>query len=130
MLIADICNQFSSIKFFFPLLVPPKLKGPNFETHSIMPNRPAEIECHFNSNPKSSVTWFKDGQKIDFSDQDLIKIFEDGRLLQFLKVNSKDEGHYMCVIENFVGKTEKTFKIDVYGKYPYPFPLLFIIFII
>lgn len=82
-----------------------------------MPNRPAEIECRFESNPKSFITWYKDGKKINFSEHDLVKIFEDGRVLQFLKVHSKNKGLYTCVVENPVGKTEKKFKIDVFGKY-------------
>lgn len=81
-----------------------------------MPNRPAEIECRFESNPKSFITWYKDGKKINFSEHDLVKVFEDGRVLQFLKVHSKNIGLYTCVVENSVGKTEKKFKIDVFGK--------------
>lgn len=81
-----------------------------------MPNRPAEIECRFDSNPASFITWYKDGKKINFAEHELLKVFEEGQVLHFLKAHSKNRGHYTCVVENAVGKTEKNFNIDIFGE--------------
>ncbi|XP_055948498.1 hemicentin-1-like isoform X2 [Argiope bruennichi] len=100
--------------FMLDVLVPPKLKGPNFESQEVLPNRPTVIECQIDSNPASSITWYKDGKIIDFSSHALLKISEDRKVLQFLKTTREDDGLYTCIAENKVGKTEKNFKVDVF----------------
>lgn len=101
-----------TITFF---VVSPKLKGINFESHQVLPNRPTIIECPVDSNPPPSITWYKNGKAIRFSNYALIKELDDGKVLQFLKTTSEDDGDYTCVAENSVGKTEKNFKVDVFG---------------
>ncbi|GBM98114.1 Hemicentin-1, partial [Araneus ventricosus] len=100
--------------FMLDVLVPPKLKGSSFESQEVLPNRPTVIECLIDSNPPSTVTWYKDGKIINFSNHALLKVVEDGKVLQFLKTTPEDDGLYTCVAENSVGKTEKSFKVDVF----------------
>ncbi|XP_035222665.1 hemicentin-1-like isoform X3 [Stegodyphus dumicola] len=100
--------------FILDVLVPPKIKGPNYESRSLLPNRPAVIECAVDANPPPSVTWLKNGNIINVSQYDLVKIMEDGKMLQFLKTNSNHDGIYTCIAENSIGKAEKNFKVDVF----------------
>ncbi|GFT31287.1 hemicentin-1 [Nephila pilipes] len=100
--------------FLLDVQVPPKLKGSNIESQEVLPNRPTVIECFVDSNPPPIITWYKDGKIIDFSNHALIKVLEDGKVLQFLKTTRDDDGHYTCIAENSVGKTEKSFKVDVF----------------
>ncbi|KAG8182020.1 hypothetical protein JTE90_013951 [Oedothorax gibbosus] len=100
--------------FVLDVHVSPKLKGINFESHQVLPNRPVVIECPVDSNPPPFITWYKNGKVINFSNHGLIKQLEQGRVLQFLKTTAEDDGEYMCVAENSVGKTEKNFKVDVF----------------
>ncbi|GFS46965.1 hemicentin-1 [Trichonephila inaurata madagascariensis] len=100
--------------FSLDVHVPPKLKGSNVESQEVLPNRPTVIECFVDSNPPPTITWYKDGKIIDFSSHALIKVLEEGKVLQFLKTTPDDDGQYTCVAENSVGKTEKNFKVDVF----------------
>ncbi|XP_054713925.1 hemicentin-1-like [Uloborus diversus] len=100
--------------FALDVYSPPRIKGPNFETHQVLPNRPSALECFVDSNPSSAIGWFKDGVKIN-SENTLLKIIEDGQVLQFVKSSASDHGHYTCIAENAVGKTEKNFKVDVFA---------------
>nr|XP_042899314.1 hemicentin-1 isoform X1 [Parasteatoda tepidariorum] len=92
----------------------PKLQGSNFETQEVLPNRPTVLECPIDSIPPASITWLKDGKKIQSSENMLIKVLDGGKILQFIKTSSADDGHYTCIAENDVGKIEKHFKVDVF----------------
>ncbi|GIY25111.1 hemicentin-1 [Caerostris extrusa] len=100
--------------FMLDVHVPPKLKGSNFEEQEVLPNRPTAIECFVDSNPPPTITWYKNDKIINFADHALIKVIEDGKVLQFLKTTPEDGGDYTCIAENSVGKTEKSFKVDVF----------------
>ncbi|GIY13520.1 hypothetical protein CDAR_68362 [Caerostris darwini] len=100
--------------FMLDVHVPPKLKGSNFEEQEVLPNRPTAIECFVDSNPPPTITWYKNDKIINFADHALIKVIEDGKVLQFLKTTPEDSGDYTCIAENSVGKTEKSFKVDVF----------------
>ncbi|XP_052744750.1 hemicentin-1 isoform X2 [Bicyclus anynana] len=70
------------------------------------------IPCKVTGNPKPIVTWqFANGLNI-ITGSELYQVEEDGTLI-IMNIDEKDANRYVCLAENSLGATSKTFEVIV-----------------
>ncbi|XP_010775646.1 B-cell receptor CD22-like isoform X2 [Notothenia coriiceps] len=69
----------------------------------IMEGSSVTLNCSSDANPAANYTWYKRNQKL---------LIETSQLV-FSSINSTGSGQYFCTAENKLGRTSKSFFIDV-----------------
>ncbi|XP_050305214.1 cell adhesion molecule Dscam2 isoform X35 [Anthonomus grandis grandis] len=72
--------------------------------------RPAVFTCKFEGNPIKTVSWMKDGSKIDHTDA----------VLRIEAVRKEDKGMYQCFIRNDQESAEATAELKLGGRFEPP----------
>ncbi|XP_066145702.1 cell adhesion molecule Dscam1 isoform X47 [Euwallacea fornicatus] len=72
--------------------------------------RPAVFTCKFEGNPIKTVSWMKDGSKIDHTDA----------ILRIEAVRKEDKGMYQCFIRNDQESAEATAELKLGGRFEPP----------
>jgi len=67
----------------------------------------AEIVCRVHAEPKPTITWSKDGQKVASSSRILIDHFGSRHTLTVIGVEKTDFGKYTCEATNALGSEQK-----------------------
>uniref|UniRef100_A0A1B0BT08 Ig-like domain-containing protein n=1 Tax=Glossina palpalis gambiensis TaxID=67801 RepID=A0A1B0BT08_9MUSC len=76
-----------------------------------------QLECHVRGSPTATVTWVKDGVKIEQSDKYQQIDHNDGKCeLVVSEPVQADSGKYVCQAENRAGKAEITHKVTVEAR--------------
>ncbi|XP_061194656.1 fibroblast growth factor receptor 4-like isoform X3 [Saccostrea echinata] len=75
----------------------------------------AEFKCMVCGNPEPKVTWFAKGQGINASISGKYKVRRKTTLVVDA-VSKKDEGLYMCVVENEHGSVNHTYELKVIDR--------------
>ncbi|KAK3606106.1 hypothetical protein CHS0354_006469 [Potamilus streckersoni] len=76
-----------------------------------------QLDCDARGYPFPTITWLKDGVKIDCDDDDSNCEIEGFKL----KINNlvlKDAGNYTCIVENRFGHISWSFTVDVLQRMP------------
>ena len=95
----------------------PKITPPKFYT--IPHNRVAEegetvrFQCAITGHPMPWVVWDKDGVTVTPTARISIKEKDDLRVLEITQVTSEDIGLYRVTLENDVGRTESTARLEI-----------------
>lgn len=98
----------------------PKLCPPKFYT--IPHNRVAEegetirFQCAVTGHPIPWCAWDKDGAPVTSSTRISVKEKDDVRILEISEVTSEDAGLYRVTLENDVGRTEATARLEIIGE--------------
>ena len=103
-----LVNQFRGIRIYFYLafvLVPPKI-NPLLKNQSLLLNSTFAIKCYVKGDPQPAVNWTKDGLDLGIKEH----------TLTMNRVTFEDAGWYGCSAENWAGKFQAIFWIDVTGK--------------
>ncbi|XP_059151468.1 hemicentin-1-like [Physella acuta] len=91
------------------VLVPPKLQQEidlDFQTNfSVTQGQGITLPCSVTADPPASITWFKSGSKIEFTDVRYL-IRSDGAL-EIFGAEVSDAGQFRCVASNSAGKVDK-----------------------
>lgn len=68
------------------------------------------LECNVEATPApATITWEKDGKKLQQTSDDFSTSYVDGRaILSIKRVYPEDEGEYKCIASNSIGKTESS----------------------
>lgn len=67
-------------------------------------------------NPEPSITWKRNGQLLDLSNNNRIRIVDGGNLA-IQDARQSDDGRYQCVVKNIVGVRESSIAfLKVHGK--------------
>ncbi|XP_076265909.1 Down syndrome cell adhesion molecule 1 isoform X39 [Rhynchophorus ferrugineus] len=72
--------------------------------------RPAVFTCKFEGNPIKTISWMKDGNKIDHTDA----------VLKIDAVRKEDKGMYQCFIRNDQESAEATAELKLGGRFEPP----------
>lgn len=62
-----------------------------------------EVKCVGISNPPANITWYKNAQMIDFSEENNIEITENDTKLVIQNVSKEDQAIYQCFLSNQAG---------------------------
>lgn len=95
-----------------PKIVPPKF-------YTVPHNRVAEegetirFQCAITGHPMPWVVWDKDGVSVTPTARISIKEKDDLRVLEISQVTSEDAGLYRVTLENDVGRTEATARLEI-----------------
>ncbi|XP_058807501.1 titin homolog [Phymastichus coffea] len=98
----------------------PKLCPPKFYT--IPHNRVAEegetirFQCAVTGHPLPWCTWDKDGTPVTSTARITVKEKDDVRILEIAEVTLEDAGLYRVTLENDVGRTEATARLEIINK--------------
>ena len=87
----------------------------------VMKSKVKKFTCQGKGNPRPTIAWWKNGQKITKSKKLTLSSLASGDKLvtsELVITNTKyeDSGVYTCVIFNTVGSTNSSGTLLVYGK--------------
>ncbi|CAF4156007.1 unnamed protein product [Rotaria socialis] len=72
------------------------------------------LKCPYNAKPKAKITWFKDGKLFS---PELYEMFSiDNMYLNISKITMYETGLYTCIVENSLGKLNRSFQLIVQGR--------------
>ncbi|CAH1959680.1 unnamed protein product [Acanthoscelides obtectus] len=77
------------------------------------------FQCAVAGHPDPWVIWEKDGQTVTPTARIKITEKEDLRILEISEVTTSDSGSYRVILENDVGRTEASARLDVIRHRPY-----------
>lgn len=96
-------------------LAPPTLERPDREKISVLLGQSSELSCQASGNPLPSITWLKNGQRMDSITNSNIQFTNINHTLFIYNTSKDNAGEYTCVVENTVGKETKNINLDVLG---------------
>lgn len=98
----------------------------NIETHPVFTQNLKDVrccdgdsvtlECHVESLPSPAVVWERDGKVVGTSSDFEISYVDDRATLHIRRVFPEDEGEYICVATNNIGKAYSSAFLIVDGK--------------
>ncbi|KAF1385466.1 hypothetical protein PFLUV_G00108060 [Perca fluviatilis] len=99
-------------EFLVRVHVPPNIAGESTpQDVSVLQNRQVTLECKSDAVPPPTLTWLKDGQRLQASAR--VRILSSGRYLQINMAELSDKAQYTCVASNIAGKTTRQFNLAV-----------------
>ena len=66
--------------------------------------------------PRPEIYWTKGITEMEVTERICTEVTEEYAALTISDVEPEDAGDYTVITENLVGRDERTFKLDVYGK--------------
>ncbi|XP_060582586.1 protogenin-like isoform X2 [Ruditapes philippinarum] len=73
------------------------------------------MECHADGDPKPRITWYKDGEKIDFNNNYNYKNPKENQLAITLS-QQYNSGYYQCVASNEAGSVSALTRVQVFKQ--------------
>lgn len=93
--------------------IKPKVEGKPTDVN-VNVKQPAKLQCKISGSPTPTITWLKDGQPLQPSDNVTIQSEPDGtQTLQFNSAQLTDKGSYTCQATNIGGTTEVKLNLNV-----------------
>ncbi|KHN71016.1 Hemicentin-1 [Toxocara canis] len=103
----------ADIDLTLKVLVPPTIDKSNIIGNPLaIAGRSIYLECPVTGIPQPTVTWYKEGNPIDLSDERIL-LDQNNQTFGILHVEVVDQGRYYCVAENKGGKSEQEFNLEV-----------------
>ncbi|KAG9473293.1 hypothetical protein GDO78_019504 [Eleutherodactylus coqui] len=102
--------------FILTVLVSPSISGnlddrPN-EDVIVIVNNPLSLICEALGFPIPSITWLRNGQP--FQESDNVKMIPGGHGLQILNAQEEDAGQYRCLVTNEIGEAVRNYEVKVF----------------
>ncbi|XP_063796284.1 hemicentin-1 isoform X2 [Pseudophryne corroboree] len=105
-----------SRSFSLGVMVSPTISGAkpkeSPEDVSVILHSSVSLSCDVYSQPPATISWYKDGNKIQSKDD--VRILPGGRTLQILKAQEGSSGKYSCIAFNEAGLGEHHYNLKVY----------------
>ena len=93
--------------------IKPKVEGKPSDVN-VNISEPAKLQCKISASPAPTITWLKDGQPLQPSDNVAIQTEADGtQTLVFKSAEITDKGSYTCQATNIGGTTEVKLNLNV-----------------
>ncbi|NP_001360633.1 Ig-like domain-containing protein [Caenorhabditis elegans] len=103
----------ASLEFKVEILSPPVIDiSRNDVQPQVAVNQPTIMRCAVTGHPFPSIKWLKNGKEV--TDDENIRIVEQGQVLQILRTDSDHAGKWSCVAENDAGVKELEMVLDVF----------------
>ncbi|XP_027279680.1 hemicentin-2 isoform X2 [Cricetulus griseus] len=95
------------------VLEPPTI-APGPSNLTLTAHSPASLPCEAKGSPKPLVSWWKDGQKLDFRlQQDAYRLLPSNALL-LAAPSPQDSAQFECVVSNEVGESRRRYQVTVH----------------
>ncbi|XP_068170729.1 neurofascin homolog (chicken) a isoform X13 [Antennarius striatus] len=101
-----LANAFVSV-----LDMRPRMLGPRNELIKVVENNRVFLDCPFFGSPHPELRWFRNGLGSGL-DGGHFRLYINGSL-QIKRARAEDEGTYICVVSNLLGKDEKQVRLEV-----------------
>uniref|UniRef100_A0A8C6W1G7 Hemicentin 2 n=1 Tax=Nannospalax galili TaxID=1026970 RepID=A0A8C6W1G7_NANGA len=102
-------RQGLDLRVFEPPAIAP---GPSNLT--LTAHNPASLPCEASGSPKPVVTWWKDGQKLDFHlQQEAYRLLPSNALL-LAAPSPQDSAQFECVVSNELGESRRSYQVTVH----------------
>lgn len=72
--------------------------------------RPATLTCNYEGNPVKTISWLKDGKRLNS---------HDGRVLRIDSVRKEDKGMYQCFVRNEQKSAQGSAELKLGGRCMY-----------
>ncbi|XP_060245885.1 hemicentin-2 [Meriones unguiculatus] len=96
------------------VLEPPAI-APGPSNLTLTAHSPASLPCEATGSPKPLVTWWKDGQKLDFRlQQGAYRLLPSNALL-LAAPSPQDSAQFECVVSNEVGESRRRYQVTVHA---------------
>ncbi|KAM4877133.1 hemicentin-2 [Thomomys bottae] len=103
-------RQGRELRVFEPPAITPGPSNLTLTAHSL-----ASLPCEASGSPKPQVVWWKDGQKLDFrQQQDAYRILPSNALL-LTAPSPQDSAQFECVVSNEVGEARRVYQVTVHA---------------
>ncbi|XP_039268950.2 hemicentin-1-like [Styela clava] len=95
------------------ILTPPSInEGQNDNDVDVLLERPTYLNCTVQGYPQPTITWFRNGIRVDLND-DNFETFDNGQILSIASARLIDSGRYDCHARNTAGRDRKDFRLNV-----------------
>ena len=74
------------------------------------------LKCPSVGNPRPNITWLKNNEE---PKRDIGSVSKTKWTLRLEDLVTKDSGNYTCIVCNYLGCINYTFKVDIIGEYRY-----------
>lgn len=105
---------FTDKYFYLEVWVPPTINGSDRLTEvPVILNRPMELSCPAEGNPKPEITWFRKGRAVPSYGAPNLRVQDNGQTLVILSAQLLDFGDYSCQAVNPAGQVRRDFRLTV-----------------
>lgn len=104
-----ICNNYDRYVNFVYISAPLNaIVEPTIQTVDF--GRPATLTCNYEGNPVKTISWLKDGKRLNS---------HDGRVLRIDSVRKEDKGMYQCFVRNEQESSQGSAELKLGGRCMY-----------
>ncbi|XP_031169752.1 hemicentin-1 isoform X2 [Sander lucioperca] len=95
--------------------VPPSISGSELPSEmGVLLNETIQLVCRARGTPTPTIQWLKDGEVINNTRIEGLRISPDGSTLTVTGAHTTDSGKYTCVATNTAGEEDRIFNLNVY----------------
>ncbi|XP_074490966.1 hemicentin-1 isoform X1 [Sebastes fasciatus] len=101
--------------YHLTIQVPPSISGSELPSEmGVLLNESIQLVCRARGTPTPTIQWLKDGEVINNTRDEELKISPDGSILTVTGAHTTDSGKYTCVATNTAGEEDRIFNLNVY----------------
>ncbi|XP_069009305.1 hemicentin-1 [Embiotoca jacksoni] len=101
--------------YHLTIQVPPSISGSEMPSElGVLLNESIQLLCRAQGSPTPTTQWLKDGEAINTSGGNGLRISPDGSTLTLTRAHTTDSGKYTCVATNAAGEEDRIFNLNVY----------------
>ncbi|XP_035509461.1 hemicentin-1 [Morone saxatilis] len=95
--------------------VPPSISGSELPSEmGVLLNESIQLVCRARGTPTPTIQWLKDGEVINNTRNEELRISPDGSTLTVTGAQTTDSGKYTCVATSTAGEEDRIFNLNVY----------------
>ncbi|XP_028442537.1 hemicentin-1 isoform X3 [Perca flavescens] len=101
--------------YHLTIQVPPSISGSELPSEmGVLLNETIQLVCRARGTPTPTIQWLKDGEVINNTKIEVLRISPDGSTLTVTGAHTTDSGKYTCVATNTAGEEDRIFNLNVY----------------
>ncbi|XP_034738598.1 hemicentin-1 isoform X2 [Etheostoma cragini] len=101
--------------YHLTIKVPPSISGSELPSEmGVLLNETIQLICRAQGTPTPTIQWLKDGEVINNTRIEGLRISPDGSTLTVTGARTPDSGKYTCVASNTAGDEDRIFNLNVY----------------
>ncbi|XP_051232997.1 hemicentin-1 isoform X2 [Dicentrarchus labrax] len=101
--------------YHLTIQVPPSISGSELPSEmGVLLNESVQLVCRARGTPTPTIQWLKDGEVINNTRNQELRISPDGSTLTVTGAQTTDSGKYTCVATNTAGEEDRIFNLNVY----------------
>ncbi|XP_068563703.1 hemicentin-1 [Cebidichthys violaceus] len=101
--------------YHLTIQVPPSISRSELPSEmGVLLNESIQLVCRARGTPTPTIQWLKDGEVINNTRDEGLRISPDGSTLTVTGAHTTDSGKYTCVATNTAGQEDRIFNLNVY----------------